>query len=79
MALRAAGGLDALQAVIIVAALPFAILLVAVIVALNRVLNQERVRIEGEERELHPAEQRWLQREKGSASAAPPAPPQQHR
>lgn len=70
VALLAAGGLDALQAVIIVAALPFALLLAAVVVSLHRVLSEERRRLDREQRELRHAEQRWLQRER---QADPPA------
>ncbi len=64
VALLAAGGLAALQAVVIVAALPFALLLVAIMVSLNRAMAEERVLHQHHERELRHAERRWLQRER---------------
>jgi glycine betaine transporter len=64
VALLAAGGLNALQAVVIVAALPFAILLAAVVVSLQRVLSADLKAKEREDRELHKAELRWLARER---------------
>ena len=64
IALLAAGGLQALQAVVIVAALPFALLLAAVLYSLRRLLLDDLQVIEEEERELHRAELRWLQRER---------------
>ncbi|MEO7200891.1 MAG: BCCT family transporter [Dokdonella sp.] len=66
IALLAAGGLDALQAVIIVAALPFALLLVAVVVSLHRVLSEEYRRLDREQRQIRRAELRWMQREQQS-------------
>ena len=72
VALLAAGGLNALQAVVIVAALPFAILLAAVLVALQRVLSQDLATLEREERELHRAELRWLRKERDDAVRSPP-------
>ena len=60
VALLAAGGLQALQAVVIVAALPFALLLVAVVVSLHRVLAQAFDAGERERRALLRAERRWL-------------------
>ncbi|HZX77985.1 BCCT family transporter [Lysobacter sp.] len=65
VALLAAGGLDALQAVVIVAAFPFALLMIAVIASLQRVLAEGIAEKEREERELHRAELRWLARERG--------------
>ncbi|MBX9403908.1 BCCT family transporter [Lysobacter sp. BMK333-48F3] len=63
VALLLAGGLDALQGLIIVAALPFALLLVLVLVALYRALDREhRERQRLETRQRH-AMQRWLARE----------------
>lgn len=63
VALLLAGGLDALQGLIIVAALPFALLLVLVLVALYRALDREhRERQRLEARQRH-AMQRWLARE----------------
>lgn len=68
VALLAAGGLQALQAVVIVAALPFAILLAAVLYSLRRLLLNDLASIEQEERELHRAERRWLQRERDAGN-----------
>lgn len=65
-ALLLAGGLEALQAVVIVAALPFALLLVAVLVSLHRVLGDDLAARDREARELLRAERRWLARERGS-------------
>ncbi|CAN7537290.1 BCCT family transporter [Pseudoxanthomonas sp. LjRoot143] len=69
VALLAAGGLQALQAVVIVAALPFAILLAAVLYSLRRLLLNDLASIEQEERELHRAERRWLQRERDAGNS----------
>ncbi len=63
-ALLLAGGLEALQAVVIVAALPFALLLVAVIVSLHRALADDLMARDREARELLSAERRWLARER---------------
>ncbi|GAB3339712.1 BCCT family transporter [Marilutibacter aestuarii] len=68
-ALLAAGGLEALQAVVIVAALPFALLMVLVVVSLHRVLSADMRAWDLEARELYRAEKRWLERERGTASA----------
>lgn len=67
VALLAAGGLDALQAVVIVAALPFTLLMAAVVVSLNRVLWQALDAHDREARELHRAEMRWLRQERSRA------------
>ena len=65
---------QALQAVVIVAALPFAVLLVAVLLSLYRVLSQDLRAIELQERELHRAELRGLQREREARNdGQPPA------
>ena len=64
VALLAAGGLDALQAVVIVAALPFALLLAAVVVSLRRVLRQDLAGQDREARQLRQAELRWLAQER---------------
>jgi glycine betaine transporter len=66
VALLAAGGLQALQAVVIVAALPFALLLAAVLYSLRRLLLDDLELVEQEEREIHRAERRWLQKERDS-------------
>lgn len=60
VALLAAGGLEALQAVVIVAALPFALLMIAVVASLHRVLSQALAEREKEQRDLLHAERRWL-------------------
>lgn len=64
VALLAAGGLEALQAVIIVAALPFAVLLAAIMVSLNRTLSEEKRMHERHDREVRRAEVRWLKQER---------------
>ncbi|MGV8932696.1 MAG: BCCT family transporter [Luteimonas sp.] len=64
VALLASGGLDALQAVVIVAALPFALLLAAVVVSMYRVLSSDLREQDRVARELHAAELRWLARER---------------
>ena len=64
VALLAAGGLDALQAVVIVAALPFALLLAAVVVSLRRELRRDLGEEDRVARELRHAEQRWLAQER---------------
>ncbi len=74
IALLAAGGLQALQAVVIVAALPFALLLAAVLYSLRRLLLNDLEVIEEEEREFHRAEMRWLQRERESQADTKPDP-----
>lgn len=72
VALLLAGGLDALQAVVIVAALPFALLLAAVVLALYRGLAEALADKEEEERRLHAAEQRWLAREQADGESGQP-------
>lgn len=64
VALLVSGGLGALQAAVIVAALPFAVMLIAVAVSLYKVMDQEYRRDEREARELHHAELRWLAEER---------------
>lgn len=58
-----AGGLQALQTLITVAALPFALLMVAVMVGLNRVLQLEALREKAEERRARRAIEDWIARE----------------
>lgn len=70
VALLYAGGLNALQAVVIVAALPFALLLAAVLFSLRKVLAHDLAALEREERELHRAEQRWLKQERDAKKRA---------
>lgn len=62
-AMLVAGGLDALQTLIIVAALPFALLLVAVMVSLYRVLSLEALREEAADRRARRAIEDWIARE----------------
>ena len=64
-----AGGLEALQSMVIVAALPFALLLAAAVVSLHRVLAEARAAHDREDRELLRAEKRWLERERGQQEA----------
>jgi glycine betaine transporter len=63
VALLLAGGLDALQGVIIVAALPFALLLVLIMWSLYRALDQEYLHKQREATRFRHAMQRWLARE----------------
>ncbi len=63
-----AGGLDALQAMITVTALPFAVLMALVIVSLYRALNEEYLREQRRaHRDRHAIEQ-WLARERGEST-----------
>lgn len=62
-AMLVAGGLDALQTLITVAALPFALLMVAVMIGLYRVLRQEVLRANLEERRARRAIEGWIARE----------------
>lgn len=66
-----AGGLDALQGAITVAALPFALLLALVMWSLYRALDQEYVRQQRQNARFRHAVQRWLAREEDAL--APPA------
>ena len=62
-AMLIAGGLSALQTLITVAALPFALLMVAVMVGLNRVLGKEALREKAAERRLRRALEELIARE----------------
>ncbi|WP_024891685.1 BCCT family transporter [Luteimonas huabeiensis] len=62
-AMLVAGGLEALQALITIAALPFALLLVGVMVGLYRVLSLEALREKAEERRARRAIEAWIERE----------------
>jgi glycine betaine transporter len=62
-AMLIAGGLDALQTLITVAALPFALLMVAVMFGLYRVLSLEALREKAEERRARHAIEDWIARE----------------
>jgi len=63
VAMLMAGGLTALQTLITVAALPFALLMVAVMVGLQRVLSLEALREKAEERRARRAIEEWIARE----------------
>lgn len=63
VAMLMAGGLAALQTLITVAALPFALLMVAVMVGLYRVLRLEALREKAEERRARRAIEDWIARE----------------
>ena len=79
-ALLLAGGLDALQGMIIIAALPFALLMLLVMWALYRVFDAEYLRQRRKAQRVRHMVEAWMQRELGTAraDAAPPAsrPPQ---
>jgi len=68
-----AGGLDALQTLITVAALPFSLLMVGVMVGLQRVLSLEAVREKAEERRTRRAIEAWIAREQEQAPPGEPA------
>src|SRR5690606_689971 len=69
-ALLLAGGLEALQGVITIVALPFALLMLLVIVALYRVLDQEyRLEHRRQARARHAIEQ-WIADEQAARDAA---------
>ena len=63
-AMLVAGGLDALQTLITVAALPFALLMVGVMVGLQRVLALEALRERARERRARRAIELWIARER---------------
>ncbi len=63
VALLLAGGLDALQGLIIVAALPFAVLLGLIAISLYRVLDREHLEQQRRAARFRHAMQRWLERE----------------
>lgn len=69
-AMLIAGGLDALQTLITVAALPFALLLVAVMVGLSRVLGLEALREKATERRARRAIEDWIEREQKERALA---------
>lgn len=81
MALLLSGGIGALQAAVIVAALPFVLLLAATAVSLYRVLDAEYRRDQREQRALYHEQIRWLAEERarmevdrGAATAPDPEP-----
>ncbi len=65
-----AGGLDALQGMITIAALPFALLMVLVIVSLYRVLDAESNRERRKAQRARHMIEAWIAREQASAGAA---------
>ncbi len=69
VAMLIAGGLSALQTLITVAALPFALLMVAVMVGLHRVLSIEALREKAEERRDRRAIEEWIARERKQQAA----------
>jgi len=69
-AMLVAGGLDALQTLITVVALPFALLLVGVMVSLYRVLGTEALREKAEERRARRAIEDWIERERRAQAEA---------
>ena len=69
-AMLIAGGLGALQTLITVAALPFALLMVAVMVGLHRVLSLEALREKAEERRARRAIEAWIAREQKAQGEA---------
>ena len=82
-AMLVAGGLEALQTLITVAALPFALLMVGVMVGLYRVLAMEALREKAEERRARRAIEDWIARDRErneppadpASARAPPRPP----
>ena len=74
-AMLVAGGLEALQALITVAALPFALLMVAVMIGLNRVLHIEALREKAEERRARRVLEDWIAREQSQQAEALTATP----
>jgi glycine betaine transporter len=70
IALLLAGGLVALQNTIIIAALPFALLMLLVIVSLYRALNQEHLLQKRKvQRERHAIEQ-WIRQEQAAQAVS---------
>lgn len=72
VAMLMAGGLQALQTLITVAALPFALLMLAVMIGLYRVLSVEASREKAEERRARRAIEDWIAREQREKNIAQP-------
>jgi glycine betaine transporter len=70
VAMLMAGGLQALQTLITVAALPFALLMLAVMVGLYRVLKVEALREQAEERRARRAIEDWIARDQRQQNIA---------
>ncbi|WP_372018349.1 BCCT family transporter [Pseudoxanthomonas sp. 10H] len=70
-ALLLAGGLDALQGLVTVSALPFALLMALVILALHRTLSHAQQVRRRRERRMRHALERWLYGPEGGRGAAP--------
>ncbi len=73
-ALLLAGGLDALQALITIAALPFALLMALVMVSLFRVLDGEDQRLRHEAQRVRHMVETWIAREQASRADAESTP-----
>lgn len=71
-AMLIAGGLQALQTLVIVTALPFALLMVAVMFGLYRVLHLEVLREKVEERRARRAIEEWIAREQEQLARGQP-------
>jgi glycine betaine transporter len=71
--LLVAGGLEGLQSMAIISALPFTLVLLAVCFSLLRVLREDEARAKSEELAFRQALRRWMQDE-GAQSAGPPPP-----
>ncbi|MCK0538463.1 BCCT family transporter [Alcanivorax quisquiliarum] len=69
-AMLIAGGLNALQTLITVAALPFALLMVAVMIGLYRVLHLEALREKAQERRARRLIEEWIAREQAEKEEA---------
>ncbi len=69
-AMLIAGGLQALQTLVIVTALPFALLMVAVMFGLYRVLHLDVLREKAEERRARRAIEEWIAREQEQQAQA---------
>jgi glycine betaine transporter len=69
-AMLVAGGLQALQTLITVAALPFALLMIAVMIGLYRVLSIEALREIALERRTQRMVEAWIVREQEQQAAA---------
>lgn len=69
-AMLIAGGLNALQTLIIIAALPFALLMIAVMIGLYRVLQLEALREKAQERRARKSIEEWIARDQARKEGA---------
>lgn len=76
-AMLLAGGLEALQGLITIAALPFAILLCFVMVSLFRVLDEEATRLRRQAQRQRQMIEAWIAREMATQRAQEQKPPQE--